>query len=374
MRKIMISSLLFSLACVTPVFANTGSAFVELVDEPNKVEVMVDAEQVASESEKTLSQRISKIEERLGDHLKISGFIIGRAQYSTNESNYGGFDIRFLRFIVAGNISNQFSYRYQMEFAGGPRILDAWVHWKKWDGFQVRVGEQKRNFTFENYISPVSLGVSEYSQVILKLSGFFDRVGEQASGGRDVGVLLMGDLFKRDGFHQLHYGVGVFNGNGINKLDDNKRKDLFLSLIYEPMHNLQLGSGYWDGNYGPEGETVDRKRWNFGLKYIHKNYMLRSEYIYSKGQIPNKPTSSDCSDGWYVAGEVLVVKKLRAHLKYDVYRDNAKLDTQITRYFSGWAYQLHKNITLQATYFYQDDRNLGAQNTHSLVAQLAVRY
>ncbi|MEG0950265.1 MAG: porin [Bacteroidales bacterium] len=165
-----------------------------------------------------LSKTLDKIQEKVGNHLKFSGFILGRAQYSSQPSNYGGFDIRMLRFIGSGSITKDFDYRFQMEFAGSPRILDAWLHWKKYDFFQIRAGQQKRCFTFENPWSPVTLGMSEYAQSTLKLAGFNDRVGEHSCGGRDVGILFMGDLFKTSTHHLVHYDIGVYNGNGIRKM------------------------------------------------------------------------------------------------------------------------------------------------------------
>lgn len=279
-----------------------------------------------------------------------------------------------LRLIFNGNITKDFAYRVQMEMAGGPRILDAWLEWKRYDFFRIRAGQMKRCFTFENPWSPITLGVPDYSQVIMKLSGFTDRVGEHSCGGRDAGILFSGDFVRTETHPLFRYELGVYNGNGINKADNNKSKDLIGSMYVRPIKDLYLGGGYWLGKYGPQDNMVDRKRWTVGFKYDDGRYLLRGEYIASKGQKPNQPESANDADGWYVTAGVPVVKNLNAFVKYDVYRDDKTYDTQSTKYVAALNWTLHKYIILQASYFYQDNKMPGSKNSNNAVAQMFVRF
>lgn len=326
-----------------------------------------------SEKSKVVSV-VDKVKEKLGDHLKISGFILGRAQYSSSAANYGGFDIRMLRFIGSGNISKDFNYRFQMEFAGSPRILDAWLHWNKYDFFQIRAGQMKRCFGYENPWSPFTLGVSEYSQATQKLTGFTDRNGEHACGGRDAGIWVMGDFLKVGSRNLFHYDLGVYNGNGINKADNNKWKDVIGGLHIRPVNNLQIGGAFWMGKYGPEETKVDRQRWTVGLKYDDSRYVVLSEYIASKGRKLDQPESSNWADGWYTTFGAPVAKNLKAYVKYDVYRDDKTFSTQTTRYLAALNWTVHKNIVLQANYFFTDENTPGKKNYNTVVGQMYVRF
>lgn len=328
----------------------------------------------AKESKGIVNKALAKLDTRLSEHLNISGFIVGRAQYSSAATNYGGFDIRMLRIIMSGNITKNWGYRVQTELAGGPRILDAWLEWKRYDGFQIRAGQQKRCFTYENPWSPITLGVPDYSQSVMKLAGFTDRVGEHSCGGRDAGILFSGNVIKGEKHHYLRYEVGVYNGNGINKMDDNRSKDVIGSLHVRPIQNLHIGGGYWLGKYGPQKEMVDRKRWTVGFKYDDSRYLLRGEYIASKGGKLGNPTSGLNADGWYVTGGMPVAKNLKAFVKYDVYRDNKTYESQTTKYMGALNWSVNKSIILQASYYYQDNKMPGSKNTNNAIAQMYVRF
>ena len=91
-----------------------------------------------------MEKRVKKITSALP---KISGFINVRYQYN-GESN--SFDIRRARLDFTGDLATKLDYRFQMEFAGRPKILDAYLSYKIDQRFNLQAGEFKIPFSMEN--------------------------------------------------------------------------------------------------------------------------------------------------------------------------------------------------------------------------------
>ena len=155
--------------------------------------------------------------------IKLSGYIIGQYQYTSKENATpkDNFSTRLVRLSVDGKLLTDFAYRVQAQVNGppgsssGPRIVDAFIEWQRYGFAKIKVGQFKRAFTFENPMNPIDQGFISYAQVISKLSGFEDRVGEHSSNGRDIGVQLQGDLLPNNKGQQERHGK-VYHGSAPN--------------------------------------------------------------------------------------------------------------------------------------------------------------
>lgn len=333
-------------------------------------------------------------EKNLSDYVstpKFGGYIIGSYTWQNDDGSINdgsGFDLRLVRVYVDGKVLDDFKYRLQMEMNGepgndkGPRIIDATIEWAKYAEFSVKVGQFKRAFTFENPYNPWDTGFGAYSQLVSKLAGFSDRVGEHSSGGRDQGIQIQGDLFpsRADGHRFLHYQVAVYNGEGINHKDQNKKKDLIGTLQLVPIKNLYIGAFGWTGAYGVKGQEVSRNRYALGVKY-EGDWSVRAEYAHSQGKKYDtatntvKENSADKADAWYAAVGVPVTKKLKVYGKWDVYRDDATSDTQKSIYGLSANYRLCKNLMFQAGYNYIHDKtNTLDQHYSQVLLQAYIRW
>lgn len=297
---------------------------------------------------------------------KFGGYIIGNYNFYDDgtKDESAGFSLRLARVYVNGSLMNDFKYRLQMEVNGapgvdkGPRIVDAYVEWVKHPEFTVRLGQMKRAFTFENPYNPWNQGFGSYAQAITKLAGFSDRVGEHGSGGRDLGILLQGDLFPvaSDNHRLLHYQVGVYNGQGINHNDANRSKDIIGGLWFAPIKELQIGAFGWAGRYTANKVTVDRNRMAFGVKY-ESDWTVRAEYITSEGRKSNQLFATDGADGWYATIGVPFGKQFKVYGKWDVYRDEKSSDTQTSIYGISLNYWLAKDLLIQGGYSFVNARS-----------------
>ena len=329
----------------------------------------------------------------IGDYLSISGWMNIQYDLEQQEKNDGTFtdvntfNVRRARLDLKGNISPNLEFRVQGDFAGTPKLVDGFVKIKLQKYFNIQVGQFKIPFTFENPQSPLTLEGIEYAQVISKLSGYSDISGVTTyAGGRDVGIMIYGDLFKfeHDGkeIPIVTYKLGMFNGNGMNKTDANLLKDIAASVEVCPgVKGLMLATSYYDGNY--KLEALDKKdamrdRLTFGGKYENGKLTVRSEYITGKtDMVKNDEIYNLNSDGFYVsAGYWFNMKeqKIRPVARYDFFREDVtEVNTNSTYYMVGVDWWPYKNLRLLVNYTLKDK----AQNDnfgHLLQAQLSVKF
>lgn len=315
----------------------------------------------------------SKLLQTMKPTINFGGYIIAKYTISdrSGQATNGGFDLRFVRLYADGHVFNDFYYKFQLEVNGapgvdkGPRVVDAFMEWQKFDFFRVKLGQFKRPFGFENPYSPLKVGYGCYSQATMKIASIGDRNGEHKSSGRDLGVQIQGDLLPgADGHKWIHYQLGFFNGQGINHADKDHHKDLIGGLWISPIKDLAIGGFGWNGKYTNEKydatnpnhlKSVKRVRWGVGMKY-ESDWTVRGEYMSSVGGVVTNAAAPDRSDAWYATIGVPVIKNLKIYGRYDCYRDAKTWSSLRTDYGISGNYHLGKNLIFQLNYTFTDDR------------------
>lgn len=315
----------------------------------------------------------SKLLQTMKPTINFGGYIIAKYSISdrSGQTTNGGFDLRFVRLYADGHVFNDFYYKFQLEVNGapgvdkGPRVVDAFMEWQKFDFFRVKLGQFKRPFGFENPYSPLKVGYGCYSQATMKIASIGDRNGEHKSSGRDLGVQIQGDLLPgADGHKWIHYQLGFFNGQGINHADKDHHKDLIGGLWISPIKDLAIGGFGWNGKYTNEKydatnpnhlKSVKRVRWGVGMKY-ESDWTVRGEYMSSVGGVVTNAAAPDRSDAWYATIGVPVIKNLKIYGRYDCYRDAKTWSSLRTDYGISGNYHLGKNLIFQLNYTFTDDR------------------
>ena len=333
---------------------------------------------------------------------KFSGYAIGQYQYNGQhgaESN--SFSLRMVRMSLSGRILGDFAYLLQGQVNGNtstlgdsPRMVDVYIEWQKLPFLKIKAGQFKRPFTFENPMNPIDQGFMGYSQNIMKLAGFNDRVGEHSSNGRDIGVQVQGDLVKTaSGRPLLHYQVGVFNGQGINTKDVDNRKDVIGGAWVMPVEGLRIGVFGWTGSYARKGsdgvKSLSKNRYAISGEYVFDDWKFRSEYIHYTGYgfktVYNQSADAKAddvntsagnkSDGFYALAIAPVIKKkLHVKARYDLYRPQAEWGTSKTYYEVGVDYMFCKNLQINLEYAFVNDRSLDRSNYSMIDTQLSFRF
>ncbi len=319
---------------------------------------------------------------------QFGGYFVGKYSYSNKDgADENGFEARLIRFYVSGTILRDFKYRVQLELKN-PAMRDYTLEWVRWKEFQVKVGQFKRCFTYDNPSHPWNLGMGNYSQLGRHMTALTmdDPSGEVAQNGRDIGLQLQGDLLPvgKDKHRLFRYQAAVFNGNGQNRKDNNKQKDWMGNIQVQPVKDLYIGFFGWTGTYtGQNGASVRRNRWAIGSIYEHNDWTFKAEYAHHSGLNVHdfdtetqtwREGSTGRADGWYLVLGVPITSWLKVYGTYDAYRKDATFGSMKSIYGICPNFELHKNLKFQVQYNYVNDRTSTDHNYHELWAQTYVRY
>ena len=310
---------------------------------------------------------------------QFGGYVIGKYGYSSKDNaDENGFECRLVRMYVSGTILRDFKYRVQIELKN-PAMRDYTLEWVRFKEFQIKIGQFKRCFTYDNPMHPWEVGMGNYSQMGQYMTALIqaDPSGEVGQNGRDLGLQFQGDLFPvgKDKRRLIRYQAAVYNGNGQNKKDNNKQKDWIGNIQVQPIKDLYIGLFGWTGTYtGANGVSVRRNRWALGSIYEHKDWSFRAEYAHHTGSNVNDLNAPNKADGWYTVLGVPITPWLKVYATYDVYRKAANWSSMKSIYGICPNIQLHKNLKFQVQYNYINDRTSTDHNYHELWAQTYVRF
>lgn len=324
---------------------------------------------------------------------KFGGYVVGKYEWSGKAGSHrgGSFSCRLVRAYVSGTILRDFKYRVQMELRNAsPAMRDYTLEWVHWKELQVKVGQFKRGFTYENPSNPWDVGFGSYALVAQHMTAMSgdDCSGEAAQNGRDQGLQLQGDLLPvgHDRHALLHYQAAVYNGNGQNRADNDGRKDWMGSIWVQPVSGFHVTLFGWRGSYTRavstgENITVGRNRWGLSARFDRKDWSARAEYAHSTGHnindydTENKVfTDRGKADGWYVALGVPCTSWLKVWARYDTFRKQASWGTSKTLYSLAPNFQLHRNLMFQLQYNYVHDRLATTPRYSEFWAQTYVRF
>jgi phosphate-selective porin len=319
-------------------------------------------QQEADTNKKTFSLNASRL-------FQLSGYTHVRYQRLEESGKTSGFDIRRARFDLKGSVTPFFGYRLQADFAGSPKLIDAYTEIKIADYFTITAGQFKIPFSYENLASDNKMEVIDRSQVIEALVAR----GKDVLGntiGRDIGIQADGKFLKINGAPLVEYSLAVLNGSGVNVADTaNSNKDLAARIVFAPLKGLYFGGSYYDGwdkvsKPDVAGKSQVRDRLGFEAGYVLPRFSVRGEYIAGKDGKTNKA-------GWYfMAGYFVIPQKLQFVVRYDTYDPNTgKSNDVTTNYAIGGNINFNNRTRLQIFYTFRAEEGASVNNNY-----LAVQY
>lgn len=308
------------------------------------------------------------------------GYLFKAVPQAGDYSN--SFTFNTARLNVKGKPLDWFNYGLQVEFANKVQVLDFDLNFHPLAHANVQsqyvnfwLGQSKTPLTLESQLGPATFEAVSYTQVINALCGYSQALTPElthVAGGRDIGLAMYGYALRVPWGGKEHdffeYKIGVYNGSGMNCLDQDVMKDVSGALYIHPTSALTLGGSFYVGAYKQQVKTVEgtdtmttrrRDRWAASLRYDDKaHWLARAEYVGGR-------THGQFSDGWYGMLQYTInpnkeTKNQWAIMaKYDAYRYNYKLlpdycDHQI---IGGVNYRPMRWLYVQAHYGYKMECN-----------------
>ena len=303
-------------------------------------------------------------------YITPSGYF--QTGFNIDQSMNNSFYVKRARFALAGTVweherFGKLEYKFQAEFANSPKLVDYWFKYTVCDEFGVQLGQFKTPLSIENSeYAPLKLEFIDYSLLVQRFCRMSttDLSGISATG-REMGLQFYGNVGKMsDGHALVRYNVAVYNGNGINKLDDDKRKDVMARLMVYPLKDLCV-AGYYMRSLGPHSDLAPEyndydwyiyDRYGGGIAYDGKYGWLRGEYMAGH-------THGYRAEGAYGSIGYKIGTKWGIGFRYDYFNANSRKEGYVQQYFSGCInWRPVKYFRLQLNYTYKMDP--GASPVH----------
>ncbi|MDD2798093.1 MAG: hypothetical protein PHV20_05825 [Bacteroidales bacterium] len=311
----------------------------------------------------------------LVDKVKFMGYGHINYQYSDTSSLNHTYCIKRLIAIIDAKLAKNLGFQIQSNLGASAQLIELFIEWSPKQYAKLKAGQMKVPFSIENQMSLAVLENIVGSQAINNLvGGSADVLGVLGGGGRDIGVQLSGDLLHTQNRVLLDYKIGLFNGNGINNMDNNNSKDMVGMLTFSPNNSLKFSSSAYFGtaNYFCKdfGDTRpsdhERNRWSVGAELNDKLIYCRTEYLHGKDASINK-------QGFYVLSNVHVSKAIDVIAQYDYYNKNIlATNRQYTNYGLGVNWTFCRRSRFQVLYLYKD--NNFAKSENSILGQVQVGF
>ncbi|MCC6543808.1 MAG: hypothetical protein IT392_04815 [Nitrospirae bacterium] len=278
------------------------------------------------------------------------------------------FRIRRARIDVKGNLTDQIGYRVTGNF-DGPSPASGPASVKLWDGYiiyklhpltTITLGQLKYPFTLEGYEGTPDRVPVLRAESINDIAG---KLGTQGGSFRDIGIRIDGGIKK---FRGLTYGLALINGAGINKGDNNGKKDIVGRVSISPVKGFNLGLSGYTGRGEGETQQIAVKETAYGLdaEYIlNSGFHLRGEYLTASWENWDAATASVSSGktqkpgGWYIQASSRVphINALEVLARYEDFEKDSNMgDSHLKTTTFGMTYYLKGKSRITANYLIRD--------------------
>jgi phosphate-selective porin OprO and OprP len=295
----------------------------------------------------------------LGSRLQLRYAFMNPDEGDSN----GTFGIRRGRLSMGGSAYQHFRYAMQLELSGGSvSIIDAHISYQMAPMATLWVGQGKAHFGRQQLNSSGN-------------QNFVDRtiVDGRFSAGRQAGAALVG----RSEAQSFEYGLGVYNGTGINTANDNNKYMVVGRAVWTPLGAYSPVEGAFDYPDSPRialgvaglattigaGEArADVTRLNVESAFKLRGFNATGELYWEESDPAGGEKLN--TTGWYAqAGLLLPNRRIEIALRYAVISPDADIDGDVIETGVAFSHYFHEHrAKLQADVRNVERRLLGTDD------------
>lgn len=392
----MKSSTIYALAAISALGTwNAGAADASSVDERlKKLEGLVEG----------LQKENIELKKELGyDPKKPAAFIRGAGKESkmtlggflhlqagfgdSPDGRFNGIEDRFLlrraRVNVQGSFLENFDYKAEIDFGAnslgeqtGSRgaVTDFFLNWNKYEYANIKAGQYKTHFGWEQILSDTRLLTIERSLP-----------NDRLTDGRQIGASVTGAILDK----RVSYAIGMFNGTSVNNSFNDNDHFMYTARIQGTV--LKTDDKDWpvEWNAGANALTSkdagvsksgfgfdlvaggavdnlftgDRNAWGLDTQVKVGPFDFQAEYLRNRFEPDNStPANGFEADGFYVLGGYFILPKyLQAVIKFEGFdpdKGEAGNTTEVWTFGLNY-YVKGDDLKLMANYLYGDQDGVG---------------
>lgn len=254
----------------------------------------------------------------------------------TLDKDVNSFSIRRIRFLMRGDIVPQLGYTAQLDLSQKFAPVDLYTEYRPSRAFRLRIGQFKVPFSLENRYATLSYEGIYSSQFISQTM--------TDKGGRDIGIAASGSLLPNDYADSalIDYWVGIFNGAGINTLDNDRTKDVAARININLSNNFLISASAYH-SLTHKDSNPQRTVFAVGAKFTNAPLLIRGEWF--EGQVNHNDLRS-C----YALIGFRPIDRMLPYVKYDYANDSI---TARTDYVAGIDYWAFDSLRIQLYYAYR---------------------
>lgn len=320
--------------------------------------------------------------------MTLGGFLHLQAEFGDSpDARFNGIEDRFLlrraRVNIQGSFLENFDYKAEIDFGAnslseqtGSRgaVTDFFLNWNKYEYANLKAGQYKTHFGWEQILSDTKLLTIERSLP-----------NDRLTDGRQIGTSVTGAVLEK----RVSYAIGLFNGSSVNNSFNDNDHFMYTARIQGTV--LKTDDKKWpvEWNVGvnalsskdagisksgfgfdlvPGGAadnlfTGDRNAWGLDTQVKVGPFDVQAEYLQNRFEPDNStPANGFEAAGWYVLGGYYVVPKyLQAVLKFEGFDpDKGEAGNSSEVWTFGLNYYIKgDDLKLMANYLYGDQDGVG---------------